>query len=292
MYDNALGRFSSMDRLAELAPSISPFRFAFNNPVYWSDPSGLYEVDKNGNISITDEEEVKKFMSYLNNNSNASVDDMSEHIFNADNGFVWELPGVTITGSGGNGDIQNQVQNSLNQISSFNGNINFKKDSSVGEWLWDNKKQIGGTLASGLNAYAGYGEFVAGMAMMAAPTGVTQAAGAYSIADGFVRMATAPFQIFGTWTGNTSLENMPSNLLGSIGFAADNFSHSGITTGGNTQVVMELMGNFGLSRQKLIQAVTTGFSNPNKIKNMINIGNATWQIVRPYKDAISAKDKL
>lgn len=42
-YDNTLGRFNSMDKLAELAPGISPYRFAFNNPVFWGDPTGLIE---------------------------------------------------------------------------------------------------------------------------------------------------------------------------------------------------------------------------------------------------------
>ena len=42
-YDNALGRFLNPDRLSELAPSITPYRFAFNNPNYWSDPTGLFE---------------------------------------------------------------------------------------------------------------------------------------------------------------------------------------------------------------------------------------------------------
>src|SRR5690554_3988532 len=42
-YDNALGRFYNPDRLAELAPGITPYRFAFNNPNYWSDPTGLFE---------------------------------------------------------------------------------------------------------------------------------------------------------------------------------------------------------------------------------------------------------
>lgn len=44
-YDNALGRFHNMDRLAELVPSLNPYRFAFNNPVYWSDPTGLFESE-------------------------------------------------------------------------------------------------------------------------------------------------------------------------------------------------------------------------------------------------------
>lgn len=42
-YDNALGRFYNIDRLTELAPGITPYRFAFNNPNYWSDPTGLFE---------------------------------------------------------------------------------------------------------------------------------------------------------------------------------------------------------------------------------------------------------
>ncbi|NDI99427.1 hypothetical protein GWA97_10115 [Flavobacterium sp. LaA7.5] len=43
MYDNALGRFMGMDRLSEMSYSITPYRFAYNNPVYWNDPTGLLE---------------------------------------------------------------------------------------------------------------------------------------------------------------------------------------------------------------------------------------------------------
>lgn len=44
-YDPALGRFSSPDVLAEKAYSITPYRYGFNNPVFWRDPLGLYEDD-------------------------------------------------------------------------------------------------------------------------------------------------------------------------------------------------------------------------------------------------------
>ena len=40
-YDNAIGRFNSIDALAELMPSITPFHFGYNNPAFWADPSGL-----------------------------------------------------------------------------------------------------------------------------------------------------------------------------------------------------------------------------------------------------------
>jgi len=42
-YDGAIGRFNSMDRLSEVAYSMTPYRFAYNNPVYWADPTGLIE---------------------------------------------------------------------------------------------------------------------------------------------------------------------------------------------------------------------------------------------------------
>ncbi len=43
-YDSALGRFNVMDMLSELAPDHTPYRYGFNNPVYWSDPTGLFET--------------------------------------------------------------------------------------------------------------------------------------------------------------------------------------------------------------------------------------------------------
>ncbi len=38
-----------MDRLAELAPGITPYRFAFNNPNIFADPTGLFET-RNGQM--------------------------------------------------------------------------------------------------------------------------------------------------------------------------------------------------------------------------------------------------
>jgi len=40
-YDPALGRFGVVDPLATATPDQSPYHFAFNNPVYFSDPTGL-----------------------------------------------------------------------------------------------------------------------------------------------------------------------------------------------------------------------------------------------------------
>lgn len=296
-YNPAIGRFSNPDRLAELAPSLSPFRFAFNNPVYWSDPSGLYEVDDKGNINVTNEMEVEALMSYLKNNQGATVDDIANHIFTSGE-FGYDLDEIVITvgnsdsHSSARNNITSQVNSAANKISSFGGNINFTRERSFSEWASGNSHQIGVTAGALLNAYAGYQEVVSGAAMVVAPTGATQAAGGYAIADGIVRMASAPFQIYGTWTRNSSLENAPGNLLGSIGFLVDSGIEGDWRTGGRAQLTMELMGDFGLSRAKLSQLVSRGLTGSNKWRNIINIGNATYQIVRPYKDAIEMKDKM
>ena len=43
MYDPALGRWHVLDPLADLAPGITPYRYGFNNPVSFTDPTGMYE---------------------------------------------------------------------------------------------------------------------------------------------------------------------------------------------------------------------------------------------------------
>jgi len=48
-YDASLGRFNNMDALSELAPSQTPYRYGFNNPVYWTDPTGLFETEQQAN---------------------------------------------------------------------------------------------------------------------------------------------------------------------------------------------------------------------------------------------------
>ena len=40
-YDNALGRFHGIDALAATEPHRTPYHFAGNNPIVFSDPSGL-----------------------------------------------------------------------------------------------------------------------------------------------------------------------------------------------------------------------------------------------------------
>src|SRR5690606_7926233 len=66
-YDPAIGRFYSLDVLAELQFDKTPYRFAFNNPAFWSDPTGLYEFVDNGVIRVNSQEEIQFLLQYLQN---------------------------------------------------------------------------------------------------------------------------------------------------------------------------------------------------------------------------------
>lgn len=46
MYDRSIGRFTSIDPLAEVASNLTPFRFGFNNPITYTDLDGLFESRK------------------------------------------------------------------------------------------------------------------------------------------------------------------------------------------------------------------------------------------------------
>jgi RHS repeat-associated protein len=44
IYNPAIGKFLSVDPLTANAPGWTPYRFAFNNPLYFIDPKGLFET--------------------------------------------------------------------------------------------------------------------------------------------------------------------------------------------------------------------------------------------------------
>ena len=96
-YDASIGRYMNPDLLSELAPMHNPYRFGFNNPVYWADPTGLYEETKNG-IKITDKDEIAAYQQLVADNPNASVNEIINMIeFDETGTFYLELDEVVVT---------------------------------------------------------------------------------------------------------------------------------------------------------------------------------------------------
>jgi RHS repeat-associated protein len=110
-YDPVIGRWDVLDPFSDDAPDITSYRYCFNNPINYTDPDGLYEVDANGNIKITDKSEINSIVSYLQNNGkNSDYDQILGYIINSNN-FGFDLPGVTV-----NGRSQNAYQQAGNEI--------------------------------------------------------------------------------------------------------------------------------------------------------------------------------
>ena len=84
-YDASIGRFLNIDPLTEVAKNWTPYRFAFNNPVYYTDPSGLIEFkyDNNNNVtgfSTSNTNEINAILEYYSNNSGASFNDVENFV--------------------------------------------------------------------------------------------------------------------------------------------------------------------------------------------------------------------
>jgi RHS repeat-associated protein len=43
MYDASIGRWGVVDPMADLAPGLTPYRYGFNNPLKYTDPTGMFE---------------------------------------------------------------------------------------------------------------------------------------------------------------------------------------------------------------------------------------------------------
>jgi RHS repeat-associated protein len=48
MYDPTIGRWGVVDPMADLAPDWTPYRYGFNNPLKYTDPTGMFEYVKGG----------------------------------------------------------------------------------------------------------------------------------------------------------------------------------------------------------------------------------------------------
>jgi len=69
-YQADIARFSGVDALSESYDEFSPYHFALNNPISYSDPTGMYSTDRNGNYSTTNTAEISKLQGYFGSGGN------------------------------------------------------------------------------------------------------------------------------------------------------------------------------------------------------------------------------
>ena len=145
-YDAEVGRFIAIDVMAEGYASYSPYAYVGNNPILFNDPTGMYKVDANSNLTINSPEEISSFLYYLQNNKDATISDFAHHIISADRGFAWDLEEITISGrnSFDNGTWLGRAENRVIDAVNKMGNI---KSVTTANFGFENSKEaldIGG----------------------------------------------------------------------------------------------------------------------------------------------------
>lgn len=104
------------------------------------------------------------------------------------------------------------------------------------------------------NMEVGVGEVIAGAALMVAPTGVTQIGGGVAFADGIVRIVSSPVKLWGIWTENDDLKNSSTNGMELIGQINDSAIAGSVTYGGNSQVILGMVGDIFFAKMEMIKS--------------------------------------
>ena len=93
-YQADIARFSGVDELSESYDGFSPYHFAMNNPVLYSDPTGMYSTDHNGNYSTTNTDEIRRLQSFFGNGG--SVNGV-KGLISVDETFKEDIPELVIS---------------------------------------------------------------------------------------------------------------------------------------------------------------------------------------------------
>lgn len=150
-YMPELGRFAGIDILTESYTDQTPFHFAMNNPVSLSDPSGMYAIDSNGNISTSNQGEINELFGYFKDGG--KIGGVTKFMRASDN-FAQDLPELTMEGSNLNKFFTGDYFSSSNKDAIFN-----HLDKYIGSMStisqWDGDRGFWGNWANSDNFWAG-----------------------------------------------------------------------------------------------------------------------------------------
>ena len=108
MYDSRIGRFFSIDKYAKQFPNISPYLFAYNNPIFFVDVNGEFGDDARGRFYTIMGSAAINVITNLNANVNSYKALYMLAQYRLENGFDLNPPGnnpFNVKGQGDAGQI-------------------------------------------------------------------------------------------------------------------------------------------------------------------------------------------
>lgn len=213
-YDSALGRFNVIDPLSELAYDYTPYRYGFNNPVYWQDKTGLFEsrgaaqewIDTWGLTGANIYYNPHKGVYQIENNGVSFYqlgEDIISHMYSMDTGeLLYTITRGAAASGGGSGagpggpGGANIGSNFADNWNNFNNNVLFPANSVAG--IFETGAKRAGTTISTANAFN-----KKALAETLSAAKIAKIAGRVSMAGNISTMSQAAYQ----WNENRTWGN-------------------------------------------------------------------------------------